>query len=152
MSDEATVLGLPAEWRFGGQTWKVWASDYEIRGLFCRWVQRQALLAIEGNREALGVAGYALQMDSWQKNCATGVYGYSGLEGWQARQSEEGRKELLALRLSKGQPQMQLDELRMLVWEAYEEDEEAFRALEAAAQAADADPNRPRPWRRAGKS
>lgn len=144
MSEIASTLGLPVSFPFEGRDLKVSARDLTTEGLFSRWLEGQALRAIQRHEADLGPAVFAAQMDSWQRACAAGVYDWGMQPSLFAMCGPSGQKEMAYLQLLKENPEID----RELVERLYDDDE-AWRAFQDAQRRADSDPNRPRPGRKA---
>lgn len=144
MSEVAAVLGLPASFEFEGRQWRVAPRDFEIEGLFARWLEERALLAIQRHARALGPAAVAAQMDGWRGDCAAGLYDWGMPAAFNAAMCHAGQKELCYLQLAKAQ----LRGVDRDLVERLFDDDDGWARFKAAQQQADADPNRPRPGRK----
>jgi hypothetical protein len=99
--DTADGLGLPVNFEFEGKTWQVAPRDFELEGMFSRWVANEALQAVLAHAD--GVPGHVVQvlLDGWRNDKAARVYDYTGWVCAQALASDEGKKQMAVLQLCK---------------------------------------------------
>lgn len=144
MSDTARLLGLPVEWEFEGQTYRLGPRDLQTEGLFSRWVEEQALLAIQRDREHVTVAEYELALNARTRDIASQLYEWGELLCWRAAASVSGQKKLAELQLSKGTG-LALKQARAIVEKAARSPQDwqmlLLRMREANGEGEPADPN-----------
>lgn len=127
MSDP-TLLGLPRTVRFRGRDYPIQhPRTFQVEAAFVLWVEREAALAVERHREAMGAQWYSEQSAGWRRDVAGKVFAWGSEACHNARWSAAGVKELAWLQLAAAQrPETPVD--RELV-EAMFEDAHAAQEL-----------------------
>lgn len=146
MSEIANTIGLPYEFDYKGRVVKVAPRCFEVEGYFSVWAESLGLKVLQRHQESLSVAEYDLLMNGWRRDCQQGAYDFGEVACWRVALGEAGRKKLAALQINKagGITLPQAEEFVEEVWA----DKEGRRRLEEVVERANADPNRPRPWRK----
>jgi len=89
----------PMEFEFEGRIYKIGRRTFEVEDLFRRWLERNALLALQRHADAINPVQYQQQMDNWVRDCAAEIYDFEGYHSMIAQTSRTGQKELAYLTL-----------------------------------------------------
>lgn len=151
MAEIANLLATPSEWFYPAnpeaphrECFKVVRVDFEIEGLFERWCEQQARLAIARHKADMDPGEYQNQMDGWRRDCAAHLYAWQGPMWFQSMTSEQGAQYLAYLRLQKGNPRQPAAKLMEIIRKAWR-DENEYAHLQAAMEAADPPVSAPTP-------
>ena len=136
--DQATSLGVPAEFKFRDRVYKVAARTFEHEALFCQWVKRENLEEIERQKSWMPATLYQMQIDGWRRDLGMKLYDWGMPFIQSASLSPSGSKQLAYLALAEKNPGVTL-----LLIDAIYDDADAWERL-CLVMADLNDPNRPK--------
>lgn len=97
------LIPTPADWEYGGKTYKVCRIDLHIMGLFSDWTMREAAIALEKLAPPhSSPAFYDGQMRIFNSKVAGKLFRWGSEDVNNAAWSIEGRKHLLWLKIMRG--------------------------------------------------